>query len=255
MNLSIYDRRVFSLYESNSQRIRVLTENWFHHEMYCPVCSRDAIESFPNNTKVKDFYCGECKSEYQLKSQQKSFSGKVNDGAYKPMIESIDSGMRPHFLFLHYTVEYAVQDLLMVPNFFFTPSIIERRNPLSPTARKKGWVGCNILLREIPPEGKLWIVDNGSILKRENVASQWKKIAFMRDAFPSERGWIADTLRFVHKLGKKEFSLNEMYGFEQEFSLLHPDNKHIQAKIRQQLQIMRDKGLLRFLGNGRYALN
>ncbi|MBQ3398592.1 MAG: hypothetical protein IJG51_06870 [Synergistaceae bacterium] len=32
----------------------------------------------------------------------------------------------------------------------------------------------------------------------------------------------------------------------------YPNNYHIEAKIREQLQFMRDKGFIEFLGDGRY---
>ena len=61
-------------------------------------------------------------------------------------------------------------------------------------------------------------------------------------------------MRVVHSLGKKEFTLGEIYSYEKELSRLHPKNFHIKDKIRQQLQILRDKGLLRFEELGRYSL-
>ena len=33
---------------------------------------------------------------------------------------------------------------------------------------------------------------------------------------------------------------------------LHPDNRHVLDKIRQQLQVLRDMGFVEFLGRGRY---
>jgi type II restriction enzyme len=53
-------------------------------------------------------------------------------------------------------------------------------------------------------------------------------------------------------LGKKEFTLAEIYVFADELARLHPHNKHIEPKIRQQLQNLRDLGFVRFLGRGRY---
>src|SRR5689334_18268555 len=35
---------------------------------------------------------------------------------------------------------------------------------------------------------------------------------------------------------------------------LHPDNRHVRDKIRQQLQVLRGLGLLEFLGAGSYRL-
>jgi len=58
----------------------------------------------------------------------------------------------------------------------------------------------------------------------------------------------------VEKIGHKEFSLDEMYAFENDLSKKHPDNRHIKDKIRQQLQVLRDKGYLEFTSRGNYRL-
>ena len=58
----------------------------------------------------------------------------------------------------------------------------------------------------------------------------------------------------VEKLGSKNFSLDEIYAFENILSKKHPENKHIKDKIRQQLQVLRDKNYLQFLGGGKYAI-
>ena len=41
--------------------------------------------------------------------------------------------------------------------------IVEKRKPLSPTARRAGWVGCNILISKIPKQGIIEIVKNGKV--------------------------------------------------------------------------------------------
>ena len=64
--------------------------------------------------------------------------------------------------------------------------------------------------------------------------------------------WILDVLSCVDRLPTRDFSLKEMYDFENYLKNLHPDNHNIQAKIRQQVQILRDKGLIDFIGRGRY---
>lgn len=66
------------------------------------------------------------------------------------------------------------------------------------------------------------------------------------------RGWTLDVLRIVQSFGDREFGLMEVYAFERELSKLHPDNRHIRDKIRQQLQILRDLKFVEFLGGGRY---
>lgn len=56
-------------YHSNSQKIRVITENWMGKNMYCPYCGNTYINHFENNKPVADFFCPSCKEEYELKSK------------------------------------------------------------------------------------------------------------------------------------------------------------------------------------------
>ena len=68
------------------------------------------------------------------------------------------------------------------------------------------------------------------------------------------KGWVLDIMTCIDKIGKREFFLDEVYKFENELKLLHPENRHIKDKIRQQLQILRDKGYLDFVSRGFYRL-
>jgi len=58
----------------------------------------------------------------------------------------------------------------------------------------------------------------------------------------------------IESLEKKEFKLSEIYEFEKDLKILHPENNNIKAKIRQQLQFLRDQGYLKFLEKGSYML-
>jgi hypothetical protein len=68
------------------------------------------------------------------------------------------------------------------------------------------------------------------------------------------RDWLNDVLSCVRELDKKTFTLEEMYGFENRLVVLHPVNKHVRPKIRQQLQTLRDHGILDFVRPGQYRL-
>lgn len=79
---------------------------------------------------------------------------KIADGAYETMIRRIHEADNPDFFFMSYDLDNArVCDFLIIPKHFFVDSIIEKRKPLAATARRAGWVGCNILLEEIPSYG------------------------------------------------------------------------------------------------------
>ncbi len=254
MNLNLYRKEVFDTYKSNSQRIRVLTESWMDEKMFCPVCLNPNINSLPANTPVADFACPRCNEQFQLKSQKTKFGKRALDGAFQTMIESIRKNLRPNFFLLHYNLDYYVDNLFLIPSFFFTASVIEKRKPLSETAQRTGWIGCNILLNKLPPEGKIRIVENGVLHHKKSIAEQWKKVSFIKDTPLPERGWMVDVLRVVHSLKKKEFALKEVYEYKEELAKDHPNNRHIQAKIRQQLQVLRDKGILKFKERGRYLM-
>jgi type II restriction enzyme len=53
---------------------------------------------------------------------------------------------------------------------------------------------------------------------------------------------------------KLEFTPADVYAHAGALAKLHPNNAHVRDKIRQQLQVLRDLGLLEFLGDGNYRL-
>lgn len=66
------------------------------------------------------------------------------------------------------------------------------------------------------------------------------------------RGWRLDVFHCLNNLKRQQFSLVEIYSFEDYLKTKHPLNNNIKDKIRQQLQVLRDLGLVEFLGEGRY---
>lgn len=62
-------------------------------------------------------------------------------------------------------------------------------------------------------------------------------------------GWVK--LVFDH-LPEIEFTTYQVYKNEPEFSRFYPENQNIRAKIRQQLQILRDMGLIKHIGKSRW---
>jgi len=254
MDTILYNEEVFNKYHSKSQIARVLTESWFKEEMYCPNCLNYDLLKNPDNTKIVDFVCNNCSNEFQLKAQSKPFYSKVVDGAFYPMIKSIQHGTNPNFSFMQYSFQnWEIQNLIMIPKFFFSSSIIEKRKPLSQNARRAGWIGCNILLSKLPELGKIKVIDNGKPVSKIEVQKTWRKLSFMENEHPGRRAWLSDILYCIQKLNKKEFNLSDMYNFENYLFRLHPKNQHIKPKIRQQLQILRDKGIVEFKSRGVYV--
>ena len=240
-------------YSSASQIARVLTEQWVSDNMFCPRCGNVNINHFENNRPVADFYCPECGSQYELKSKNSKSVDVVNDGSYSTMIERILSSDNPDFFFMLYAKSnWSVHDLFFVPKHFFTPKIIQRRKPLPPTAHRAGWVGCNILVSSIPATGRIPIIENGKevdkqyILQKVSVADS----LYIKDM--NARGWLFDVLSCVEEVREPAFALSDIYRFERKLSMLHPNNHNVRAKIRQQLQLLRDRGIIEFTKRGEY---
>jgi ribosomal protein RSM22 (predicted rRNA methylase) len=51
-----------------------------------------------------------------------------------------------------------------------------------------------------------------------------------------------------------EFTNEDIYAFTRELEQLHPDNRHVRDKIRQQLQMLRDAKLLIHVERGVWRL-
>lgn len=232
-----------------------MTEDWVKNQIFCPNCG-NLVKDFENNKPVADFYCANCSEEYELKSKKDNMGKKIVDGAYSKMIERLNSTNNPSFFFLNYDLQnYKVQNFVVIPKHFFVPEIIEKRKPLSESARRAGWVGCNILLQSIPKSGKIFYIKKGKPESKEDVLKNWNKTLFLRESKDVDlRGWILDVMNCIDGLNKKDFTLNEIYNFENILSEKHPENKHVKDKIRQQLQFLRDKGYLKFLDRGKYRL-
>lgn len=64
-----------------------------------------------------------------------------------------------------------------------------------------------------------------------------------------------DMLNCVNAIEDNVFTLEMVYRFEKELATKHPDNHNIRAQIRKQLQQLRDRGIITFLGNGHYRKN
>lgn len=241
-------------YKSASQKARVFSEEWAERNAFCCVCG-GSLARAQNNSRVLDLICLKCKGGFELKSMRGFLATKVPDGAFATMIDRLRSDASPNFFFLTYDAQcLRVTNFLAVPTYFLDVTVIEQRKPLGLHAVRAGWIGCNIALNRIPEPGRVFYVRNSQVVPRATVLERWRRTAFLRRESSLEaRGWVLEVLRCIQSLNSRAFTLQQMYEFEPKLKDRFPRNNFIRAKIRQQLQVLRDAGLITFDGRGQYS--
>ena len=196
-----------------------------------------------------------CNEEFELKSKGGRLGKTVPDGAYKTMMERLQSDTKPSLMMLSYEPKSKrVRDLAVIPKQFFIPELIKKRKPLSDKAKRAGWVGCDIKIDRVPEFGKIRLITDRIARPKNEVVASWERTAGLRKKSFKQMGWVADVLRCVERIGQTEFTLDDVYKFENYLSELHPENNHVKPKIRQQLQVLRDAGVLEFVSRGKYRV-
>jgi type II restriction enzyme len=155
---------------------------------------------------------------------------------------------------MEYSIEgncFTSKEVVFIPKVFITEKIIEKRKPLSEPARRAGWTGYNLLFESIPSYGKLYIVKDSKIEPKEKILNQSHKILNLYDLDSNKVRWKIEILKILDSVDSV-FTLQQVYEKEIELMELFPDNNHIKEKIRQQLQFIRDDGIIVFHGNGKY---
>lgn len=253
MNLSCDISRA-SRYTSPSQIARVLSEEWVLANMYCLGCSAERLQRTVANTRCLDFTCQECLHKYELKTFLRRPAKSLVDGAYASMMESMRSTSKPTLFLLHRDKGWNIHHFTAIHSAFLTTSLIEARKPLSAKAKRAGWIGCNIRLDRLPPEGEIVVVADRNAKNPSQVRESFRKLAPFNALSLAERGWTSLALSIARRLGSEVFTLQEMYKHEFDFAAVYPHNLNLRPKIRQQLQQLRNLGMIRFLDRGRYQL-
>lgn len=253
MDLSL-DCTIGEQYKSKTQKARVITEHWLEQNMFCPKCGQPYLKHFTANRPVADFYCDNCRAEYELKSREKENPTPqkiISDGCYETMIKRIMSLNNPNlFIMTHFN--HQVSNLILIPNFFFVPEIIIKRPPLKPNARRAGWVGCNINIGIIPSEARIPIITNSQATPVKKVVANYNRILALQTGNIQQRGWLMDVMACLNQIPTEKFSLKDVYAFEDALKIKHSQNHHIKDKLRQILQILRDKEFIEFTSPGNY---
>jgi type II restriction enzyme len=230
-----------------------MTQGWIARELGCLSCASPSLTPTPENTKARDFVCDACDEPYELKSTAGRYDRWVLDGQFETLLEVIRSGRTPNLLLLEYDRPLRrVRALSAIRRQLLSPLAIVARPELRPPARRAGWKGCNIDLERVPSSGRVRIVSESVALPWPEVKSAWSQVEFLVTLRQDSQGWIRDVLSCLEEL-PQTFTLREAYAFESRLGRLHPENRHVQPKIRQQLQILVRNGILARQAPGRYV--
>lgn len=242
-----------AVFKGPTQNVRALSEGWVAAHMFCPACGAERLRALPNNSPVGDFVCDACAEEFELKAKKGALGRSIPDGAFGAMTARLAAHNNPSLFAMSYDRDrVGVTDLIVVPRHFFTQHIIQARKPLGPNARRAGWQGCNILIGRVPLSGRIPLITRGAHVPKGAVLDRWRSTLFLKDASLNARGWLLAVMKAVEAIGRPEFTLEDVYAREADLSALYPDNNNVRPKIRQQLQVLRDRGWLEFNGRGHY---
>lgn len=252
--MTIYFNRALAHgYHSLPQQIRILTEAWMVENMYCPHCGCERLAHLKNNLPAADLTCPQCHNVYELKSSKRAIRRKIVNGAYDTLLHRVTSVSNPDLFVMTYSPEdWCVEDLWLIPRHFFVPSIIEKRPPLSASARRAGWVGSTILFAQIPEQGRVCLFHHREAVRRDVVLRNMQQADALKTDNLTRRDWLMDVLTCINRIPSSTFTLQDLYRFEPWLAQRHPANRHILPKIRQQLQLLRDRGFLDFQSRGIY---
>ncbi len=239
----------------NTQRARVISEAWFGAQGYCLNCSSSRLEATRAGTEFRDFECPVCSQAYELKSSARAHASVVQDGGFDSMMRRIRAEEAPALMLMHYGPDWAVQKLVAIHPVFLTPAVVRKRPKphIRPKSGAEYWM-CDIDLTRIPPDGKVVLVSESQVVPVAKARAAFVASKRFEDIPLGKRGWTALVLACIRGLGKREFSLYEVYACEAVLQAAYPENRNVRDKIRQQLQVLRDLGYLEFAGAGEYRL-
>lgn len=181
------------------------------------------------------------------------FKSSITDGAYKALIQRITSNTNPDFLLLNYSdIKKSVTDLTYIPGAFFTPEAITARKPLPLKDHRAGWQGSEINLTKIPVQGKVALIVKGIETNEALVHKLVSNALLLSTNDLNNRGWLFDILNIINSFKNDEFTVQDVYQYRSLLAKIHQNNHHIDNKIRQQLQFLRQKGFLQSEQEGHY---
>ena len=145
-------------WKSESRIVGEACEYYVKNNIKCIRCNNHNFEKCKTNEKSKDLICINCNQKYQIKAKSATHKQvdnikcknqfKTIGGEYSTTINNINEEI-DYLIVLYETQSYKVINVLYISNEHINSSCILPRKPLSSTAKRAGWQGCNILFDNI----------------------------------------------------------------------------------------------------------
>ena len=145
-------------WKSESRIVGEACEDYVKNKIICIRCNINNFKKFNINEKSKDLICINCNQKYQIKAKSATYKQvdnikykkqfKTLGGDYLTTLNNINEKI-DYLIVLYEKQSYKVITILYITNENINSNCIIPRKPLSTTAKRAGWQGCNILFDNI----------------------------------------------------------------------------------------------------------
>ena len=142
---------------SESRIVGEACEDYVKNKVKCIRCNNNNFEKYKTNEKSKDLICISCNQKYQIKAKSVTHKQinnikcknqfKTIGGEYSTTLTNINEKI-DYLIILYEKQSYKILNILYITNENINSNCITPRNPLSSTAKRAGWQGCNILFKK-----------------------------------------------------------------------------------------------------------
>lgn len=124
--------------------------------------------------------------------------------------------------------------------------------------RPQAWTADDLELLREPVERLRAVLSKTTRLQKEAAEAPPRILLSKRDysrIIEGFTGWLRLTMEGIARIGKDVFGMDDVLAACAPLAAAEfPDNRHVREKLRQQMQRLRDMGLISFLGKGRYEV-
>lgn len=125
-------------------------------KLSCRRCKREkTVKRLPRNFKCADLICDFCGYLAQVKSTRQVdidvLPKRLMGAAWGPQHERMEAGVFTPLFVVVFSMNLRHHAIYFLPPDLQMREMFQKRKPLSPSARRSGWVGCTLRLDLVPP--------------------------------------------------------------------------------------------------------